>query len=73
MTATLCLGIGVLIGYFGADKTSQYALRSARSRGLWDGREERDIEVQLLRRRITHLECQVREIEILSEPKGVRA
>jgi hypothetical protein len=70
MTATLCLGIGILIGYSGANKASQYALRSARAKGLWDGREEREIEVQLLRRRITHLECQVREIE--AQPNGVR-
>jgi hypothetical protein len=72
MIAAICLAIGVLVGYFAADKASQHALYCAHARGLWAGRNDREWEMQRLRNRVTHLESKARELVPLPQRNGVK-
>jgi hypothetical protein len=61
-TAIVCLGVGAAFGCFITDKASQRDIFCAWVNGHFKGRCEQDLEVRMLRRRITQLEAEKRTI-----------
>lgn len=60
--AACCLIVGFVIGFFLRGKVSNHALYAAYTKGLQQGQDECLWQTSGLKRRITHLEAQVREV-----------